>query len=455
MYLLNIYYNIKRFIIKSFYYLYYLLSLIEIPAVELTTIYLIITLFLLTIFFYIKIRFPFWNVQPVFHSYDFWRYYTRTPFVIQKSYPLKTKFCKFENVLSLTQSEISNENITKCVDILQCHYISSDRVLFTIDSKTLQSLLLGNDGSPLLSFYLEKKYLIVDDLSNNSNSQIVIEKNPIGVMVSRPVHFYFISSLSKLSNNETSYTHILGNVWDFICINREHKNKKLSRNLIQTHEYNQRLKYPDSPISIFKKETELCEGIVPLTKYKTYTYYLRNIQLEKLPEHFIITRIQKENQDILFDFLTGLSNSSSPKFFTFCAIPNISNLISIINNNDLYVYCLRRGQHVYGIYFIKDNHINYEDFENGNALQLIASIDNSNSPELFGLGFMQTIRSIFRLKKKKFQLMLIEETSHNIRLLREWNKKFSPILENDTAYYLYNFVFPGSPISSESCLFLL
>jgi hypothetical protein len=368
---------------------------------------------------------------------------------------LKTKFCKFENVLSLTQSEISNENITKCVDILQCHYISSDRVLFTIDSKTLQSLLLGNDGSPLLSFYLEKKYLIVDDLSNNSNSQIVIEKNPIGVMVSRPVHFYFISSLSKLSNNETSYTHILGNVWDFICINREHKNKKLSRNLIQTHEYNQRLKYPDSPISIFKKETELCEGIVPLTKYKTYTYYLRNIQLEKLPEHFIITRIQKENQDILFDFLTGLSNSSSPKFFTFCAIPNISNLISIINNNDLYVYCLRRGQHVYGIYFIKDNHINYEDFENGNALQLIASIDNSNSPELFGLGFMQTIRSIFRLKKKKFQLMLIEETSHNIRLLREWNKKFSPILENDTAYYLYNFVFPGSPISSESCLFLL
>ena len=179
MYLLNIYYNIKKFIIKSFYYIYYLLSLIEIPAVELTTIYLIVTLFLLTIFFYIKIKFPFWNVQPVFHSYDFWRYYTRTPFIIQKSYPLKTKFCKFENVLSLTQTEISNENIADCIDMLQCHFISSDRVLFTINSKTLKSLLSGTDGSPLLSFYLETKYQIVDDLSNNNNNRNIFFRSRV------------------------------------------------------------------------------------------------------------------------------------------------------------------------------------------------------------------------------------------------------------------------------------
>ena len=48
----------------------------------------VLSCFVLT-FAYIKIRYPFWNVQPVYHTYDFWRWFYRTPFLIQRGAPLK------------------------------------------------------------------------------------------------------------------------------------------------------------------------------------------------------------------------------------------------------------------------------------------------------------------------------------------------------------------------------
>ena len=48
----------------------------------------------------------------------------------------------------------------------------------------------------------------------------------------------------------------------------------------------------------------------------------------------------------------------------------------------------------------------------------------------------------------------MEEVGHNCYLLNLWREKHTPIFINKTAYYLYNMIYPSSPLIAEKCLFL-
>lgn len=431
---------------KLFYVIYSIFTIIEIPVLPLTSLYLIISFIVVFIFFYIKIKYPFWNIQPVFHNYDYWNYLIPNSFII-RNIPLKTKYYKPEMVRTIKFSEANEEQINKYIDLLQCYYIPSEKVIYNIKKENIMSIFSGyNESSPYLSFYNEKKYVI--DFSNNVTNILSID-NIVGCMVSRPINIYiYLASCSPQQHN--------GMYWDFICMKPKYKELYLSRNLIQTHEYNCRIYSPDVYISIFKKETELCNGVIPITQYKYYTYYLRKINIQKLPEHFILIRIFKENIDILHDIVNMFSNSYTKQPFVIYGIISVANLISMIENEIIYVFCLKKREHIYGIYFLKDSFTNYEDIEDGNTIQLIGSINNTNFVSIFYNGFQHALRELGKIKHiKKYQIIIIEALSHNKLLLPFWNKSYSPIFENDSAYYFYNFVCLGSPYPSEKCLFIM
>ena len=194
--------------------------------------------------------------------------------------------------------DASEKTLVEYINLLQCFYIPSDKILFTIGKPDLNAIMTGHDiGSPYLSIYTDKQYQI--DLSNTEIPIKGIDK-PIACMVSYPICIFYYTSRIP------SYTKLNAYYWDYLCIHRNHKNSDYLRNLIQTHEYNQRYKSPDIPVSFFKKEVSLCQGIVPLIEYKSYTYYLQPIRMHRLPKHCIIIRIVKENISILFDFLQFL-----------------------------------------------------------------------------------------------------------------------------------------------------
>lgn len=442
----NIYYKIQYAILHSFYYILYILSKIPIPQLDLVQIYIIVTFSIVAWFLYIKLRYPFWNVQPVYHTYDIWRKLYKTPFQIQRYYPLKTRFYKNENVKTISHIDIKDSEISKCIDLLQTSYISSDKVLFTISENILRKWLSGTDCTPFLSFYNDKTYEITE------NSEIIEKYIPIGCMFSKPIYLYLLNKEKINIYNQLSCYY-----WDYICIHREHKSKNYSRNLIQTHEYNQRMKCTTTPISLFKKEINFCEGIVPWIQFNTYTYYLRNIHIDPLPPHFVYIKILHENKDILINFLAGLSSPNISKIFEIICTSSVSNLIEMTQSFQLYIYCLKYREHIYGMYFFKDENVLYEDIENGNTLHLIGSINNSNSFDVFYGGYMHALRDIIKenKKRKRFQMIMIDANSHNSFILQKWNQKFSTILETPTAYYLYNYVYPGSPISPEKTFILL
>ena len=439
-----IYNKISYVFYSLFYFICSLFSKIQLPNLSLIHIYIIITFIILGIFVYIKLKYPFWSNQPCWHTYDYWRYLYKTPFIIQKSKPIKTKFLKPQNVMTFPYLDASQNTIVECVNLLQCFYIPTDKILLTINKKDLDTIMTGHDGSPFLSIYYENQY--TTDISNEIHT---IQK-PIACMISYPIHIYYLETTASIQ-----YTSLHSYYWDYICIHRNHKKTSFLRNLIQTHEYNQRIKSPDIPVSLFKKETTLCEGIVPLLKYISYTYHLQPIQITKLPNEFIIIRIIRENIFILFEFLEKLKDPQMPNIFAFYSYTSNVNLTTLIESGQLYVYCLKKGEHIYGMYFIKKTYTIYEDIPNGNTLQLVASINNSSQPDIFAKGFMHSMIDLLKTSVEKYDVLIIDDCSHNKILLQEWNKPFSPMLENQCAYYLYNFVYPSTPLQSDNVFILL
>ena len=394
---------------------------------------------ILFIYFYIKIRYPFWNTQPVYHSYDFWRKWTSSPFIIQKNFPMKTKFCNFENIQTYDYLDLQDSQMEPLIDLLISHYIPSDQVLFTVTKKHMNEYFTGQNHSSLFSIYYEKHYNYGEP---EKEKQLLYTNVPIGIMTSRSISIFVL-------NKSGGYIKYPCYFWDYLCVKRELKHKKLSRNIIQTHEYNQRIKNPGVLISLFKKEGELSHGIVPIVKYTSYTFQIPTMKFDKLPEHCFMSQVDKTNFGDFVDFLYAFLKSS--KVFKFAAIPDIGSLKKLIDSSNMYVYLLKKREHVLGMYAFKDAKVQYEN-DDGSAIQCIGSILNCNNIRLFYLGFLHSLQMI--TWKTHYKIVLFENIAHNSYIwefLRTTNKE---IMEQQNAYYLYNFVVPGSPYLAKDCLFL-
>lgn len=230
--------------------------------------------------------------------------------------------------------------------------------------------------------------------------------------------------------------------------------------MIQTHECNQRLKNSDCKINLFKKETNLIPEIIPLVTFTKYLFYLHlpittKIQklsktkksTPKLPPHVQCTRIFKTNINILSDFIDNIYS-----IYTFSAISDIGNIVTLINNHEIYAYCLGKGKHILCYYFFKNSQLLYENIGNNNALEFIGSYNNTKSIDLFYSGFMYSINLI--QKEKLFTVLLYENISHNVFLFNKIIENNSIVLQNECAYYLYNYIIPSTPIIQKDCFFL-
>jgi len=327
-------------------------------------------------------------------------------------------------------------------NILQCYYLDTDRILHTIQTADIVALHSGQLQTSFISFHLEQKHQLV--LANN---MLDVSSNilPIACISSRSATF----TLFTQDKNHTSPIYFI----DLLCVHREKDRKTISRKLLQTHEYNQRINNPAIAISLLKKEIDLFDGVIPLTAYTTITFYLRNIHFPSLPPHHEVLQITEENLDIVVDYLHLLESTTNQTLFCISIITNIGNIISQLKQKLLFIYCLRSRQTVLGIYFLKDSKMRYEDID-GNSLQLTCSISNTTSTRLFYLGFLHGLKQLIH-KYPDFSMILMEDIGHNTAIVYHWREKHTPIFINRTAYYLFNYIMPGSPIAREKCLLLL
>jgi len=400
----------------------------------------VVAFVLVFLFAYIKVVYPFWNVQPVFHIYDFWRYWTRTPFYIQRGLPIRTKFCDSVHVQTRSYSDTTDADIL--VDLLQCHYISSDRLLVTYTTPSFLAYLVGYVEPVFLSTYAKTRYEM-----DASGSVVRLLDKPEGCVVSRPIH------MTTGAEDNILY------FWDFLCVTGGDRAR--FRALLQTHEYNQRIRNPGVLGSFFRKEIDLCDGIVPFCRFDIRTYYLRSrpkIRMRPLPSHFSVVEINQENVGILTDVLEGCA-----QIFGACATLDLPAYLNLIKARQWFIYVLRRGKHTYALYVFKDAQIEYEDISlagmgDGRLLHCLGSMNNCSQgmEELFYMGFLHSLKTVMKEQKQKpFQMLMLDGISHNNQLLEFWHTDYTPLFTNHAAYYLYNWVVPSMPLGGGDCMILV
>jgi len=314
--------------------------------------------------------------------------------------------------------------------------------LNTIQRKDLDTYFGGANETPYVSFYVEDELL--DPMTK--------VKKSVACITSR-----FIQVLVRPTFQEPKYKEMPVYFIDYVCVDRDHENRRLDicRKLLQTHEYYQRVHNPSIQISFIKSESSLFEGVVPLFTYTTSTFSLRNLFFQPLPPHFQMVRVYKENMDVLIDFLHMQKNLSNTTFpFDLFLLSDIGSMVAAIQKQLLYVCCIQRNNIVYGIYFIKNARLRYEDVD-GNTLHCIGSVMNyviskEDYGRLFYLGLLHSLRLILR-EKPSFKIILFDELGHNQILLRFWRERHTELNKHTVAYYSFNWVVPRSPFSAERC----
>lgn len=378
-----------------------------------------------------KVYSPFWFHQPVYHTYDF-RSFSKEPFWKKTRPPINGLFCNTKNIVTLSTHDISSDVWNKAIHLIQGHYMDS---IFVLNHTSVSSLRDRLYGDSFVSCYYEDKINDVSFLDSLDTESMV------GILASRPLVIRFLKYPEKNSILHEFQT---------ICVHEKFKNRNISRNLIQTHIYQHAIKTERHGGYVFQKHADLCKAVVPLVQYQTYTFVLRDTLIHKLPRNYSVRCLNRMNvnlwRGIYFQMLAQFEVSLLPEFqFTLEWLKNERYTIYVT------VYTDENIEHVSGVYIFEKTYVSWdnENLEKPHMLRLAASVNfhkrTHTKHVLFFRGFLNCLNS-FLSDRKEYGILEIPCISDNDTLLSKWQEKYEMRNVKQSAYYLYNIIYPNSPI---------
>jgi len=398
---------------------------------------------------YVRMIYSFWSHQPICHTYDFIRPWTLPrEAILLETAPTKRKFCDFYHVKTRKYHDITNLEKQTLVHFLQANYISSESVLHMISATTLDQQMTGFMQSPAVSIYFDYDYTTSADPPTDPPTdpleqalealqQIRCTPRIQGCMLSTQIILYDPAAAAP-TTTPLYY-------WNYICTKRTSvESNKQTQQLIQTHDYNIRLF--DNRGTLFKKEIFLCEGVVPLLQYRSYSYIIApRFQLRPLSPFITIHQLRKSDVGTMITCLT----LSKKRYI----LPEIGNIYALIDNHELFVFSLKHRDEIYGMYFVKNANMHYDGIEGGdigahagNAIQLVASVKQVYSDELFVLGWEHVLQTLLKIRNT-YRVLLVDEMADNGVILGSLNRSLA-FQSNVAAYYLYNYAMYGMPFQA-------
>ena len=283
-----------------------------------------------------------------------------------------------------------------------------------------------------------------------SENKIVKENSIIGVITGKPINI----TLKKALPIKFPAYYV-----DFLCVDREHREKNIAPQLIQTYEYTQRHNNSKSKVSLFKREGKLT-GIVPLTVYKNYLFNTfpiksknannannaKNANNANIVSNII--RINSTNFDLLTNFI-----DLNIKNFDCIATINKSNLLHLIDSEIYYIYGIINHKVLTACYLFKTNNIKYleKSEQSKESIDLLASICNCEK-DLFINGFIISLVKYNKISKNKY--INIENISNN-NIIINYLLKNSLNAKNISpmAYFFYNYA--NRPLLPDKVLIII
>jgi hypothetical protein len=366
-------------------------------------------LILLLIRAYIKIKFGFWTIQPVFHVYDI-GYMFKSPGIINDCLPEKNKYTNFKNIETTV---FSNVTLQRLVNLIKMNYLQNQDNVFSPTLENISPYFKGHNDKTFISFYNEEIYL--SDIKNNST---IIDKKVIGTITTRPMHI----SINNGASFNAYYV-------DYLCVDKCNRKKGIAQQLIQTHHYNQSYANKNVVISLFKREEELT-GIVPVCIYSTYGFpaitWTKPLPLSSV---YNIIEINKQNFYHLYDFI-----KENKTKFDIIINTSVGNIIELIASKNIFIYVILVEDKIISAYFFRKSCVQIE--KGLEVLSCFASVSNT-SDDIFVQGFKISFWKIAALNH--FGFSAIEEISDNYIIINAIKIKTEPTIISPTAYFFYNF----------------
>lgn len=384
-------------------------------------ILLFISLIIILIMGYIRVKFGFWALQPVFHVYNF-TYMIWPPGIINHDLPEKNKYTNFKNIETIVYSELSDLKINKFVNFVKIHYLQNKDNIYSPKKRNIIPYFNSHNSKSFFSFYTEDS--VYHDLKKGTTIE---EKKIIGIISGRPIHITINNS--KTNNISSSFD---AYYIDYLCVDKNYRKKGIAPQIIQTHYYNQSHINKNICVSLFKREEELT-GIVPLCVYSTYGFHVKKwTKPTNLHSMYILLEITEQNFHFLLDFIK-LNN----KNFDIIINSDISNIIELIKTKNIFIYTILLNNTIICAYFYRKSCIFIE--KGLEVLSCFASINNCDSDDIFIHGFKVSFWKI--AEKNNFGFSAIESISNNNIIINNIILKTHPLIISPTAYFFYNFAY--------------
>ena len=413
----------------------------------LSYITLFICLIVLTSYLYIKFKFGFWMIQPVFHIYDI-QYMISPPGIINHGLPKKNKYTNFKNIETIEYANVSDLKVNQFVKFIQMNYLNHKDNKFSPKNENIAPYFYGHSSKSFFSFYNEEQLY-----SDVKKGTIINDNKIVGVMTSRPVHIV-INNGDNEAKFDVYYV-------DYLCVHKSFRKKGIAPQLIQTHHYNQSQLNKNIHVSLFKREDELT-GIVPLCVYSTYGFSVNTwTKPMDLLSIYKLVEINAQNFYLLINFINDNSNK-----FDIVIYSEFTNLIELIKTKNVFIYTIVFNTEIVCAYFFRKTCVFVEkDLE---VLSCFASINNlpieskvkskkgkskqnNNNNDIFIQGFKISFWKISF--ENYFGYAALEDISDNNIIIDNLSLKTKPMIISPTAYFFYNFAY--KTFAAEKCLIVI
>lgn len=370
-------------------------------------------------YLYIRIKFQFWALQPVFHIYDI-NHWLCTNKIIQPQLPGINKYINFKNINTYNNKQLPSSIKEECAAFISDNYLRSKLVNYLPTEEDIFSYLSCSVGGSFVTTYR--------DYNKRGN-------NLIGVITARPLFITF-PGICPLTVNYI----------DNLTVRKDRRKEGIAPQLIQTHHYNIRHQEKNVKICLFKREGDMT-AIVPLTTYSTKGYNLcdiRNLPYVRDKGH-IIQRIKKNN----FIYFKQLIKEALPKFECTINVELIA-LIELVLTSKIIIYILLDdNSKPVCCYILRNTNCSVEgDIK---CMDMIGTINLSPTPDPFFSGF----KTVCKRVETKYNIgrIILETTGDTFHIVKTLEQHHIPVkAECPTAFFLYNYARYSIP--PEKCFFI-
>jgi hypothetical protein len=377
-----------------------------------------LTILIILIYFYIKLKFGFWTIQPVFHVYDI-GYMLKPPGIINNYLPEKNKYTNFKEIETCVFNEISSLKTQRFINLIKLNYLQNNDNIFSPNYESIVPYFNCHNDKSFISFYNKEQHFM-----NLKKGTTVNDNKIIGAMTSRPIYVE-INNGDKEAKFRAYYV-------DYLCVDKLNRKSGIAQQLIQTHHYNQRHINKNIVISLFKREDDLT-GIVPLCVYSTYgfpvTQWTKPIELSA---EYKFIEINSQNFHFLSDFI-----KINARKFDIIINTEFTNIIELIKTKNIFIYVIIVDNNIICAYFFRKSCVQIE--KGMEVLTCFASISDTDD-NIFIQGFKISFWKI--ASENLFGFAAIEDISDNDIIINNIRLKTKPLIVSPTAYFFYNFGYP-------------